>query len=891
MDLITIDFETYYSPAFSLSKLTTEEYIRHESFEVIGVSVKVNAEEPVWFSGTMLATNKFLHTFNWGDALSIAHNAMFDMAILSWHFAIHPKRIADTLCMGRALHGTEVGGSLATLAKFYDVGEKGTEVLNALSKRRIDFTPKDLLQYGEYCKNDVELTYRLFDRMVRKFPIVELRLIDLTTRMFTEPVLRIDQGVLRTHLTKVQQAKETLMSRLAADKGDIMSNDKFAVLLQSYGVQPPRKISATTGRETWAFAKTDEAFKELLEHVNEMVQALVAARLGVKSTLEETRTQRMLDIAARGTLPVPLRYYAAHTGRWGGSDKTNLQNLPRGSMLKKAILPPPGHVFIDCDSSQIEARTVAWLAEQYDLVEAFDRGEDVYKIMASAIYGKPVAEISKDERFVGKTTILGCIGAGTQVLCDSGWKPIEQVSLSDKLWDGEEWVCHQGLVNKGFKETWRLCGIWLTPDHKILCGTEWKEAQSVVQDASIRSQALATGAENLPFPGMYAGCVVGSRPLLSDALAAGPSTRWTTTTSRTLGVPAALHALKKLQMKLVSYIGDTRKPCQMTSIGSGYSIGYRPQLAGATTPAAEHTKITGEEVLPSSKSGGRTVGPFLDMYKRWTDGMTQSGRLTGSTTPKDTRRATYASPLGVKTCVINDDSQIWKTQSQTYDIAYAGPRNRYTILTARGAMIAHNCGYGMGAAKFQAQLKNFNVDLPQEECERIIQVYRETYPRIPMLWKEANSALNAIHRNSTAPLGRDGALVVAGDRGIRLPNGLYLRYPNLRRMELEDGNKTQFVYDARKGKATIPNKIYGGKVVENCCQALARIVIGEQLLLIAKKYKVVMTVHDAIGCVVPEQEAEVAKEFIEAKMRVRPEWAPDLPLNCESGIGMSYGDC
>jgi DNA polymerase len=199
-------------------------------------------------------------------------------------------------------------------------------------------------------------------------------------------------------------------------------------------------------------------------------------------------------------------------------------------------------------------------------------------------------------------------------------------------------------------------------------------------------------------------------------------------------------------------------------------------------------------------------------------------------------------------------------------------------------------GYGMGAAKFQAQLKNFGVDLPQEECQRIIRVYRETYPMIPLLWKQAGNALGAIANGQSAPLGRAGVLDVEGANGIRLPNGLYIKYPNLRRWT-NDAGKEELVYDTKKGRATIPNRIYGGKVIENVCQALARIAIGEQMLLIAKKYKVVMTVHDAIACVVPTDEAETAREFVEIAMRIRPKWAPDLPLNCESGVGRTYGEC
>jgi DNA polymerase len=607
MNILTIDFETYYDRDFSLSKMTTEEYIRSELFETIGVAVKVDDGETEWFSGTEKEIWKFLQKFDWANAVGLAHNAMFDMAILNWRYGISPKKIADTLSMARAIHGTEVGGSLGVLVQHYQLGEKGTEVINALGKRRIDFSDEDLSRYAGYCINDVDLTYRLFGCLAPNFPVSELNLIDLTIRMFSEPVLELDTGVLRQHLSNVQESKARLMEGIDESKDMLMSNPQFAELLRAQSVQPPMKISPTTGKETYAFSKTDEEFKALLEHENEVVQALVAARLGVKSTIEETRTQRFIEIAGRGTMPIPLRYYAAHTGRWGGDDKVNMQNLPRTSPLKRAILAPQGHMMIDSDSSQIEARTLAWLAEQNDLVDAFDRGEDVYKIMASAIYGKPADQITKDERFVGKTTILGA-------------------------------------------------------------------------------------------------------------------------------------------------------------------------------------------------------------------------------------------------------------------------------------------GYGMGAKKFRAQLKNFNVDLPQEECERIITVYRQTYPMIPMLWREAGNALLAIANGQSAPLGRPSVLSVEGVKGIRLPNGLHIKYPNLRRWTNESG-KEELVYDTKRGKAVIPNRIYGGKVIENVCQALARIAIGEQMLLIAKKYRVVMTVHDAIACIVPTAEAETAREFVEMAMRIRPKWASDLPLNCESGVGLSYGDC
>jgi len=617
MDLITVDFETFYDKDFSLSKLTTEEYIRDPQFEVIGLGVKVNDGETEWASGTPEQIERYLRKFNWGESAVLAHNTMFDGAILSWCYGVRPRLWLDTLCMGRALHGVEVGGSLKALAERYGLGEKGTEVLNAKGKRRNNFTPEELDRYGDYCVNDVDLTHNLFramrtDFLLRTgsdFPKQELRLIDLTLRMFIEPKLDLDLNLLEQHLYEVKQRKEELLENVGVDKKELMSNPKFADLLRDLGVEPPMKISPTTGKQTYAFAKSDEEFKALQEHEDDRVQALVTARLGTKSTLEETRTQRFIDIAKRGLLPVPVRYYAAHTGRWGGDDKINMQNLPsRGpnaKKLKSSIIAPPGHVLIDADSSQIEARVLAWLAEQKGLVQAFFNKDDVYKEMASRIYAKEVDEIDKDERFVGKTTILGA-------------------------------------------------------------------------------------------------------------------------------------------------------------------------------------------------------------------------------------------------------------------------------------------GYGMGAVRFQAQLKTFGYDLTQDECRRIIDVYRGTNWRISQFWREAQTAIEGLARGESFKFGVDGLLHVYGNESaIRLPSGLFMRYDDLKYTTDPKTGETGYTYKTRRGRT----RLYGGKLTENVCQAVARCIIGEQMLRISKRYRVVLTVHDSIVCCVPEEEVQEAQAFVEACMRWVPDWANGLPIDCESGIGRSYGEC
>jgi len=408
--LVTLDFETYYDKEYSLSKMTTEAYIRDERFEVIGVAVKVNDYPTDWFSGSMDEIKKWLKALDWSNAYLLCHHTAFDGAILKWRFGIEPKFYLDTLSMSRPLTGLSVGGSLAALSKFYNIGKKGTEVINALGKKRVDFTSVDLEQYGNYCKNDTELTHTLFKILKEEVPNKELYVIDLMLRMFIDPTLELDANVLAEHLAKVQLKKELLMAKIDQSIGRdaLMSNPQFAEVLKKLGVEPPTKISLRTGKEAYAFGKTDTAFKALLDHDDERVQAVVSARLGIKSTLEETRTASFIGISQRGSLPIMLNYYGAHTGRASGGDKINLQNLPRGGELRKSIKAPKGHLLVASDSAQIEARVVAWLAGEEDLVEDFKENVDIYSKFATEVYGYAIQkETHPTERFVGKTCILG----------------------------------------------------------------------------------------------------------------------------------------------------------------------------------------------------------------------------------------------------------------------------------------------------------------------------------------------------------------------------------------------------------------------------------------------------------------------------------------------------
>lgn len=423
MDIFCVDFETYYGGDYTLSKMTTEQYVRDPRFEVIGVGVRFPVGSVKWMEAAEFAA--WVKTVDQSQAGILGHHTHFDGLILAHHFGVVPAFWFCTLSMARALHGTQVGGSLAKLMRYYGVGEKGTEVIHALGKHRQDFSQQEWLQYGDYCKTDVRGTWALFEAMLqgaksRPFPTDELRVVDMTIRMFTEPALVLDEARMVEYVKEEQARKEALVAKVAgATKNGLMSNEQFAAMLVDLGVDPPMKWSEKKQRMDFACAKKDPGIQDLLEHEDERVREVVEARLGIKSTINEAKAGRMLKLGAGGRpMPVYLNYAKAHTFRWTGGDKVQWHNLertdknkPEKGAIRKAVMAPPGHVVVACDSAQIEARVLAWLAGQEDLVEAFRNKRDVYSEFASEVYRRHVdRKKNKEDETpgqVGKVAVLG----------------------------------------------------------------------------------------------------------------------------------------------------------------------------------------------------------------------------------------------------------------------------------------------------------------------------------------------------------------------------------------------------------------------------------------------------------------------------------------------------
>ncbi len=411
--ILAVDFETSWGREVKLgfSCQTNEEYLRDPRFKAWGLSWKEvgTDNKAVWVRRNGIQA--WADSIDWTRTALVCQNTQFDGSILSWHYGVQPCFMFDTLSMGRALHGVEVGNSLKVLAERYGLPPKGDGL--SPSENILDELPFDVEQtLADYCKHDTWLCEQIFLRMLPGYPSKELRLIDLTLRMYTRPLLVLDGTMLEPAIEEERQAREELLTRLGVEEAALESNDKFAAVLEGMGVEPPTKVSKTTGEKTFAFAKNDALFQAMMNSDNEAVALLCEARLMVKSTLQRTRAQRFLDISRRGPLPFPVNYYGAATGRYTASkgSQINLQNLKRGSFLRKAITAPEGHVLVVGDLSQIEPRVLAWLADYGTLLDIFKGGGDPYATFGSGMFNIP--GMTKDshpvERQSAKSALLGC---------------------------------------------------------------------------------------------------------------------------------------------------------------------------------------------------------------------------------------------------------------------------------------------------------------------------------------------------------------------------------------------------------------------------------------------------------------------------------------------------
>ena len=510
MNYLTLDFETYYDKEINLKKMTTQAYVMHPQMEVLMVSAKFNEDPVQIIDGEQIPT--FFATVDWSNTAVIAHNAVFDGSILYWRYGVRPAMLIDTMSMAQALGVPTIAGSasLATCIRLlqeagYAVPPKGTEVLDALGKRRADFTPQQWAAYREYCKNDTDITWFLFKVLRQYLTDEEMRFQDIILRCYTEPRLTVDIPTVEYELNRCRTYKAEQLAEVCKMFGTtqdnlsalLRSNDKFAEVLRSIGGVTeeeaeqgksgtfiiPTKVSEKTGKTTWALGKTDVAFKELCEHDDPKIQAVCQARLAAKSSIDETRCLKFLEYGSYGFLPMGYKIGGAHTNRMSGGSagSANMQNLPSGrregqsDLLRRSIIAQGNSVIVNYDASQVEARTLAYVANQTDVLGVFASGGDVYSFAASKIHGIPYQEIvdgrkSSDPETAHKYSMMRQYGKTATLALGYG--------------QGAQGFQKYALVNTG---------INMTMDESATTVRAWRDANSFITGFwRMCDQALAT---------------------------------------------------------------------------------------------------------------------------------------------------------------------------------------------------------------------------------------------------------------------------------------------------------------------------------------------------------------------------------------------------------------
>lgn len=447
MPLVTLDFETYYDDEYSLRKMTMTEYVQHPKFKVQSISIRMDKVEAgqlvrgdvVYYHNIETAMRYLRGLARW---VLIGQNTKFDGYICHYHYNVHPTVYADTKAMSKGLWPF-APANLADLAKRLwphdHTMRKGDEL--ALSKGILDWSDELHGIIETYCKQDSFLTAEAFWAMFNQYPDEELEIIHITNRMFCHPVLTANHAMLDEAAQDELDERERITERalgmvqnLVEAKGldywnpdekeakkkkplDTMvfsSRNRYIKLLRDIcDLELPMKTKQRkdgSEYETEATAKNDPEYLDLVAD-NPDLDLIFEAREIFASNQAISRARRMKDVSKedRGfEIPIALGYYNAHTGRYGGEEKMNMQNLGRGSKHRLALEAPDGLMVHVADSSNVEARTNAGFAGQEDLLQAFRTGADVYSLFASDVYERTISKkTDPNERNVGKVCVLG----------------------------------------------------------------------------------------------------------------------------------------------------------------------------------------------------------------------------------------------------------------------------------------------------------------------------------------------------------------------------------------------------------------------------------------------------------------------------------------------------
>jgi DNA polymerase I-like protein with 3'-5' exonuclease and polymerase domains len=871
MHTYACDFETYYDKECSIKTLGTQGYFNHPNFDAYMVSV--------WGSdGTRFVGDP--REFDWslfeGNRV-LSHNASFDEAVyffgvskgwwpsVNYHEWLCTADMTAFLGMPRNLKGAAKETFGVELSK--DVRD------NMCGKKWNQMTEEFRQDVKAYALSDAEFCYNLWETLGEKWPDREKK-ISMINRRVAQRGIPIDWDALQKNLGVINTALfEAEQSIPWIQESTPLSRKAFNAQCRKQGIEPPKSLAKDS----------PEAEKWFDRHGQECAWAMA-----VSDYRRINSFKKKLEAFANGTTSDGryyggFLYFGASTGRFSGSGgNLNLQNLPRGEMFgvdfRKMIKTPEGRSLVVVDLSQIEVRTLAYLAGDRKALDLIAESEDIYHAFGVLLglhdpANGQLKEYDSSLRHKIKSIVLGCFEADTLVLTDSGWKPILYVTNADRVWDGVEWVTHGGVVCQGTKETIRAAGIGATPDHLFLGSQGWSEWQELVTDPYLMKSA----SEFVNLPSSIGLTTTEHGTQKCDATVDGSDLSTDTTSHQvrlrdvTLAPNSDLHQQTEESFSM-------KTSCLKMKLDSDYLTAYPLASTDAITKMTGHSTITEEEALRFIGSGAETVRNSLLTLLPLKDGTTQSFSSTESTMTEGTNPLTYGSYQDPTTCetdekypISNVESLSSKRKCLVFDVLLAGPRNRFTILTNHGPMLVHNCGYGMGPDRF-AEFSNMEL----AEAANAVNLYRRRLPKVVQLWNSYDEGIRF-------------SVAAEDEFAVELVSGRVLRYGRLRQMRDSRTGKFRYVGKIMRQGRRMDVGLWGGIITENASQGLARDIFSDMMVRVSEAgYDVVMHVHDELVVEVDSDKAELALADIVKIMSTPPEWIPDIPLAAEGKVMNEY---
>jgi DNA polymerase len=450
--IIVVDFETYFDTAikYDLKNISMTEYINDPRFEIFGLGVMLDGES-CWIPKDKVLT--FLHAHDWSKYRIIGHNIKFDGAILSWKYGVKPLEWVDTKALAMAVLGSTIPSfSLKKLAEHLNLPAKGE--LNIDGKKIL--TADEEKELAEYCLRDVEITQKLYEKLMISFPPKELDIMDWTIRAFVEPKLVINKKLARQIVISINTRKELVLNNTAINKKVFASNQQFAEYLKSLGYELPMKKNPK-GVLIPALAMGDPEFLAMCNSSDEKLKQICLVRKEVKKTMEVKRAEKLQKLG--DLYPFDIVFSGAtQTHRFSGGSGAggNPQNFPKDSDLRACLEAPEGYRLFVGDFKSIELRILAFLSRDKGLMDAIINGEDIYAGFASKIFQRLITKTDEKERQFGKAAILG-LGYNMGVK-----KFAQTVALQDLKMPGElvkQTVYLFRNTYKAIPRFWDLCGL------------------------------------------------------------------------------------------------------------------------------------------------------------------------------------------------------------------------------------------------------------------------------------------------------------------------------------------------------------------------------------------------------------------------------------------------